>query len=83
MKKLFAIVAVIGAFTFGSIQLAQAQVEFRPSEKLRGQIVHVPLQPLEHLSQWVSRIFSYKCILFFLFIKHYPFFILNKYCKLI
>ena len=25
MKKLFAIVAVIGAFTFGSIQLAQAQ----------------------------------------------------------
>ena len=25
MKKLFATVAVIGAFTFGSIQLAQAQ----------------------------------------------------------
>ena len=25
MKKLFAIVTVIGAFTFGSIQLAQAQ----------------------------------------------------------
>ncbi len=25
MKKLFAIVAVIGVFTFGSIQLAQAQ----------------------------------------------------------
>ena len=25
MKKLFAIVAVIGAFTFGSIQLAQSQ----------------------------------------------------------
>ena len=28
-------------------------------------------------------IFSYKCILFFLFLKHSPSFILNKYCKLI